>query len=230
MSGLSCITKVVDRKFTLLPLHCDHRADENSVYDITDYLEDHPGGVDLLIGVAGKDATQVFEDVGHSDEARELLEDLLVGQIPVSVGLIPFGTSITATGADQTGKGTCCRGGNLSAGFRSNQSNYSDQDHASINVPHGPDVEGFIRTMPSWRCQCCWVSWLSSQGMVGPRPNMVKRLVGIRPSVLGRHWHGIYGTGTPDMWNDGLGVFEAGLCTGHLFVPSIQAQTPRHAL
>jgi cytochrome b involved in lipid metabolism len=27
----------------------------------------------------GKDATQAFEDVGHSDEARDLLPPLLVG-------------------------------------------------------------------------------------------------------------------------------------------------------
>ncbi|KAI2682642.1 hypothetical protein DTO012A7_5902 [Penicillium roqueforti] len=58
----------------------------NKVYDVTDYMEDHPGGVEILLGEAGKDATQVFEDVGHSDEARELLQSLLIGEIPASVG------------------------------------------------------------------------------------------------------------------------------------------------
>ncbi|KAL5086984.1 hypothetical protein Trisim1_008548 [Trichoderma cf. simile WF8] len=56
----------------------------NKVYNVTSYLEDHPGGVDILIAEAGKDTTQVFEDVGHSEEARELLEDLLVGEIQAS--------------------------------------------------------------------------------------------------------------------------------------------------
>ena len=64
-----------------------HRgADVSLVYDVTGYLEDHPGGAEILLGEAGKDATQVFEDVGHSDEARELLQGLLVGEIPTSVG------------------------------------------------------------------------------------------------------------------------------------------------
>ena len=31
--------------------------------------------------VAGQDATEAFEDVGHSDEAREILRGLLVGKL-----------------------------------------------------------------------------------------------------------------------------------------------------
>jgi hypothetical protein len=34
--------------------------------------------------IAGKDATEAFEDVGHSDEARELLLGLLVGELEES--------------------------------------------------------------------------------------------------------------------------------------------------
>lgn len=30
----------------------------------------HPGGEDALLEYAGKDGTQGFEDVGHSDDAR----------------------------------------------------------------------------------------------------------------------------------------------------------------
>lgn len=32
-----------------------------------------------LISLPGQDATEAFEDVGHSDEARALLPDMLVG-------------------------------------------------------------------------------------------------------------------------------------------------------
>ena len=39
----------------------------------------HSGGEEVLLDVAGQDATEAFEDVGHSDEARETLEQLKVG-------------------------------------------------------------------------------------------------------------------------------------------------------
>lgn len=35
----------------------------------------------MLLDVGGQDATEAFEDVGHSDEAREILEGLLVGTL-----------------------------------------------------------------------------------------------------------------------------------------------------
>ncbi|KAK4031513.1 NADH-cytochrome b-5 reductase [Parachaetomium inaequale] len=54
----------------------------NKVYDITKYLEDHPGGSAILIEVAGTDATEAFEDIGHSDEAREQLEPYYIGDLP----------------------------------------------------------------------------------------------------------------------------------------------------
>lgn len=34
---------------------------------------------DSWLNVTGKDATEAFEDVGHSDEAREVLNGLYVG-------------------------------------------------------------------------------------------------------------------------------------------------------
>lgn len=34
-----------------------------------------------MLDVGGQDATEAFEDVGHSDEARETLEQLLVGSL-----------------------------------------------------------------------------------------------------------------------------------------------------
>lgn len=34
-----------------------------------------------MLDVGGQDATEAFEDVGHSDEARETLEQLLVGKL-----------------------------------------------------------------------------------------------------------------------------------------------------
>ena len=56
------------------------------------------GGEEVLLDVGGQDATEAFEDVGHSDEAREILDGLLVGDLkrmvhhqpPISSPLFPF--------------------------------------------------------------------------------------------------------------------------------------------
>ncbi|GJE84523.1 cytochrome b5 [Phanerochaete sordida] len=50
------------------------------VYNVTKFLDEHPGGDEVILAEAGKDATEAFEDVGHSDEARALLADMLVGE------------------------------------------------------------------------------------------------------------------------------------------------------
>ncbi|KAL1925204.1 uncharacterized protein VTP21DRAFT_87 [Calcarisporiella thermophila] len=53
----------------------------NNVFDVTKFQEEHPGGEEVLLEEAGKDATEAFEDIGHSDEARELMQNFLVGSI-----------------------------------------------------------------------------------------------------------------------------------------------------
>lgn len=49
------------------------------VYDVTKFIDEHPGGDEVILAEASRDATEAFEDVGHSDEARALLTDMLVG-------------------------------------------------------------------------------------------------------------------------------------------------------
>lgn len=41
----------------------------------------YSGGEEVLLDVGGQDATEAFEDVGHSDEAREILTGLLIGDL-----------------------------------------------------------------------------------------------------------------------------------------------------
>ena len=41
----------------------------------------YSGGEEVLLDVGGQDATEAFEDVGHSDEAREILDGMLVGTL-----------------------------------------------------------------------------------------------------------------------------------------------------
>ncbi|CAM0136679.1 hypothetical protein VKS41_003487 [Umbelopsis sp. WA50703] len=56
-------------------------AVHNKVYNVTDFIEEHPGGEEVLLDEAGKDATESFEDIGHSDEAREILEKYYVADL-----------------------------------------------------------------------------------------------------------------------------------------------------
>ncbi|KAE8328138.1 hypothetical protein BDV39DRAFT_214479 [Aspergillus sergii] len=56
-------------------------AIHGKVYDITKYVRDHPGGADVLIDVAGTDATAAYEDVGHSEDADEILGTYLLGTL-----------------------------------------------------------------------------------------------------------------------------------------------------
>lgn len=39
------------------------------------------GGEEVIMDVSGQDATEAFEDVGHSDEAREILAAYKIGTL-----------------------------------------------------------------------------------------------------------------------------------------------------
>ncbi|KAI3644335.1 hypothetical protein MP228_010499 [Amoeboaphelidium protococcarum] len=60
----------------------------NQVYNVTKFLDEHPGGEEVLLEHAGQDATEAFEDVGHSEDAREQLKDYLVGSLKTSDGAV----------------------------------------------------------------------------------------------------------------------------------------------
>ncbi|KAM0951359.1 putative cytochrome b5-like heme/steroid binding domain, cytochrome b5, heme-binding protein [Dioscorea sansibarensis] len=57
---------------------------DGKVYDVTKYLDDHPGGDDVLLSATGKDSTEEFEDAGHSKSARELMQEYFIGEIDPS--------------------------------------------------------------------------------------------------------------------------------------------------
>ncbi|KAI3449301.1 hypothetical protein Pfo_005966 [Paulownia fortunei] len=54
------------------------------VYDVTPFLEEHPGGDEVMLMSSGKDATADFEDVGHSDDAQEKMKEFFIGHIDES--------------------------------------------------------------------------------------------------------------------------------------------------
>jgi cytochrome b involved in lipid metabolism len=67
------------------------------VYDVTNFVDEHPsvarhakigvscltnddrGGTDVLLELGGQDATEAFEEINHSRDAKELLNSLQVG-------------------------------------------------------------------------------------------------------------------------------------------------------
>ncbi|KAK1330549.1 hypothetical protein QTO34_010739 [Cnephaeus nilssonii] len=51
------------------------------VYDVTRFLNEHPGGEEVLLEQAGADASESFEDVGHSSDAREMLKQYYIGDV-----------------------------------------------------------------------------------------------------------------------------------------------------
>ncbi|BCS22057.1 cytochrome b5-like heme/steroid binding domain-containing protein [Aspergillus puulaauensis] len=56
-----------------------HLLIHGKVYDVHTFVYDHPGGDLVLLGEGGKDATKAWEDVQHSEEAKQLMKDYLVG-------------------------------------------------------------------------------------------------------------------------------------------------------
>lgn len=59
------------------------RLGGQKVYDVTSYLEEHPGGPEIIMEFAGKEADDMFEDIGHSKEARQAQSKLLIGTVKV---------------------------------------------------------------------------------------------------------------------------------------------------
>lgn len=51
------------------------------VYDVTAFLDDHPGGDEVILNATGQDATTEFEDVGHSDDARDSMKQYYIGEV-----------------------------------------------------------------------------------------------------------------------------------------------------
>ncbi|MBA0828458.1 hypothetical protein Goarm_013130, partial [Gossypium armourianum] len=65
------------------------RDELGEVYDVTPYLDEHPGGDDVVLAATGKDATDDFEDAGHSKSAKELMQDFCIGELDTSAPIIP---------------------------------------------------------------------------------------------------------------------------------------------
>ena len=63
------------------PSHDDTVPQKKLVYDLSSFLDDHPGGPAIIMDLAGQDVTDEFEDIGHSMDARKLLAPFIVGTL-----------------------------------------------------------------------------------------------------------------------------------------------------
>lgn len=59
---------------------------DNNVYNVTSYINKHPGGAQALIFFCGKEATQAFETKGnknkpHSQTAKIVLDKMRIGSL-----------------------------------------------------------------------------------------------------------------------------------------------------
>ncbi len=57
---------------------------EGNVYDCTRFLDEHPGGEEVILELAGMDATEGFEQIGHSPDAIDLLKTMIVGKVAIN--------------------------------------------------------------------------------------------------------------------------------------------------
>ncbi|CAG4944133.1 unnamed protein product [Colias eurytheme] len=53
------------------------------VYDISTFLDEHPGGADIMLEYAGQDASTAFRSSGHSKIATKALDRFLMGELPM---------------------------------------------------------------------------------------------------------------------------------------------------
>lgn len=73
------------------------------VYDVTQYLDEHPGGEEVIADVAGTDATEAFNDIGHSDDAHDILKGLCIGKLEGGVTTKQQGVTTAGGSAEVSG-------------------------------------------------------------------------------------------------------------------------------
>ncbi|XP_065363063.1 cytochrome b5 isoform X2 [Calliphora vicina] len=86
---------------------------ENKVYDLTKFRSEHPGGEETLDEVAGRDGTKDFIDVGHSQEAREIMKKYYIGDLAAKdcknkLPLSPNSVNATANHEKLNVQKQCC--------------------------------------------------------------------------------------------------------------------------
>ena len=137
-----------------MPFRQGHKSAPIEARRISDDLR-CSGGADALLDQSGVDATSAFEDVGHSEDARKLLNDFKIGRAEKMVRAgYPF---IRIRFAGRVGKSAELWQGNTQEGARQCQSYNSSQ----FKKQHKSEEQGLIsssRKMLECRVEnsCSW--------------------------------------------------------------------------
>ena len=82
------MTESKDTQIFTLEQVSQHKSDKDcwivihgKVYNVSKYLDDHPGGPEIILDISGADVTEDFEDTGHSEDARNTLKTLYIGEL-----------------------------------------------------------------------------------------------------------------------------------------------------
>ena len=76
-----------DNTYTLKDVSIHNKKDDcwiiisNGVYDITEFLPIHPGGISIVMMVAGKDATDYFNELHRPEILKEIGNNYLIGYL-----------------------------------------------------------------------------------------------------------------------------------------------------
>jgi cytochrome b involved in lipid metabolism len=54
---------------------------DDYVYDVTEFVEIHPGGKNMILMVAGKDATEYFHELHNENILQEIGEEYIIGEL-----------------------------------------------------------------------------------------------------------------------------------------------------
>ena len=75
------------KEYTLADVKTHDKKDDcwivinDKVYDVTEFLGDHPGGSSILLTVGGKDASDYFWELHRSEILDEIAQDYEIGYI-----------------------------------------------------------------------------------------------------------------------------------------------------
>lgn len=88
-----------ERSYTLSEVSAHCELDDcwivinDSVYNVTRFLQEHPGGRDVILEHAGRDATIAFYGSGHSPHGFSLLQEFRIGTLAKHEHVNLFGRS-----------------------------------------------------------------------------------------------------------------------------------------